>query len=120
MDYLKERWLSKIGKGEPKVKVLKPIAKKTKKRAVLDRKYSKLLKKEAEENNDCEIKSPVCIGIFQGFQHKVKRSAKNLLDRENLLRSCNPCNGWCESNPLKAIAMGVSISKHKIQSNDTN
>ncbi len=114
-DYLKKRWLAKLGKVEKPKKVFKQIPKKTKKRAALDREYSKLLKKEAEENNDCQVKSPVCIGIFQGFQHKIKRSEKNLLDKKNLLRSCNPCNGWCESHPLQAIAMGVSISKHKKQ-----
>jgi hypothetical protein len=61
----------------------------------------------------CEIKAVGCTGIAQGLQHKIKRSSKNLLDRKNLLRSCNNCNTWIENNPLEAIAMGVSASKFK-------
>lgn len=98
---------------KPKVKISVMNAK----RMAQQRLYRKIVKEMLAENNKCEIKAPGCTGIAQGLQHKVKRSSKNLLDRKNLLRSCNNCNTWIENNPLEAIAMGVSASKFK--DNDT-
>lgn len=77
--------------------------------------YRKIVKEMIEQDPRCEIKASGCSGLAEGLQHKVKRSSKNLLDRNNLLRSCNNCNTWIENNPLEAIAMGVSASKFKEQ-----
>jgi hypothetical protein len=101
-----------IAKPEEK-KVLPKISVMSAKRQAQQRLYRKIVKEMLEENNICEIKAIGCTGIAEGLQHKVKRSSKNLLDRKNLLRSCNHCNTWIESNPLEAIAMGVSASKFK-------
>ena len=65
------------------------------------------------QHSHCEVKIPqVCTKKAQGLQHKVKRSEKNLMDPDNLLRCCNACNAWIEQHPLEAIALGVSKSKH--------
>ena len=83
------------------------------KRMAQQRLYRKIVKEMIEEDPRCEIKAPGCTGIAEGLQHKVKRTSKNLLNRKNLLRSCNSCNTWIENHPLEAIAMGVSETKFK-------
>lgn len=114
-EYLKSRQESVCfgnAKPEAEKKVYKiPIH--TVKRMAQQRLYRKIVKEMIEEDPRCEIKAIGCTGIGEGLQHKVKRSSKNLLDRKNLLRSCNSCNTWIENNPLEAIAMGVSASKFK-------
>jgi ATP-dependent Zn protease len=111
--YLLERQRQKLGLSAPKEeKKPKQIAPLNKRRAKMQPKYRSLVKEMLAENDRCEVKSPVCKGRATGLQHKVKRSEKNLMDKKNLLRSCNACNGWIEANPLEAIAMGVSKSKH--------
>lgn len=112
--YLLERQRQKLGlapakEERPKVR----ISIMTVKRMAQQRLYRKIVKEMIEEDPRCEIKAPGCTGKAEGLQHKVKRTSKNLLDRKNLLRSCNSCNTWIENNPLEAIAMGVSVSKFK-------
>ena len=89
-----------------------PIADKSAKRKELDKEYKKLVKEMLKEDNRCEVKAKGCTGIAQGAHHIVKRTAKNLLDRNNLLRCCNSCNQFIEMHPLEALEMGVSKSKH--------
>lgn len=89
-----------------------PIASKSDKRKQLDKEYRKLVKEMLKENNVCEIKAPGCTGKAQGLHHIQKRTTKNLLDRNNLLRACNSCNLWIEEHPLEAIEKGFSKSKH--------
>lgn len=112
--YLIERQRQKLGlapakEEKPKVR----ISIMSVKRMAQQRLYRKIVKEMLEEDPRCEIKAPGCTGIAEGLQHKVKRSSKNLLNRKNLLRSCNSCNKWIENNPLEAIAMGVSETKFK-------
>lgn len=109
--YLLERQQQKLGLAVKEEKKKKPISIMSAKRMAQQRLYRKIVKEMLAENNRCEIKAPGCTGIAQGLQHKIKRSSKNLLNRKNLLRSCNSCNTWIENNPLEAIAMGVSASK---------
>jgi hypothetical protein len=109
--YLLERQKQKLGLAVKEEKKKKPISVMSVKRMAQQRLYRKIVKEMLTENNRCEIKAVGCTGIAQGLQHKVKRSSKNLLNRKNLLRSCNSCNTWIENNPLEAIAMGVSASK---------
>jgi hypothetical protein len=111
--YLLERQNQKLGLAVKEEKKVKPISIMSVKRQAQQRLYRKIVKEMLEQDNRCEIKAIGCTGIAQGLQHKVKRSSKNLLDRKNLLRKCNHCNTWIESNPLEAIAMGVSASKFK-------
>ena len=112
--YLIERQKQKLGLAAPKEeKPVKKISIMNVKRMAQQRLYRKIVKEMLEEDNRCEVKAPGCTGIAQGLQHKVKRSSKNLLNRKDLLRSCNHCNLWIEENPLQAIAMGVSETKFK-------
>jgi hypothetical protein len=98
---------------KPIAKAKPPIKKEAPKRAKLNRQYRKEVKKAAEESNLCEVNSPVCIGVMQGFNHKQKRTVKNLLMKKNVERSCNPCNGYCEEHPKWAKDNGHFISKFK-------
>lgn len=114
-DYLKSRQ-NTVCFGNEKPKVEKPVKKisiMSVKRMAQQRLYRKIVKEMLAEDPRCEIRAIGCTGIAEGLQHKVKRSSKNLLDKKNLLRSCNSCNTWIENNPLEAIAMGVSESKFK-------
>jgi hypothetical protein len=90
------------------VKKPKRIARRSKKNQAEHRKYVKKVKQLAAENDDCEMRTPVCTGKMQGMQHK-KRRGKNLMN--HLLRSCNACNLWVELHPKEAMAMGLVISK---------
>lgn len=78
----------------------------------LDKKQNKELRAKVGE---CQIKSPVCIGLPQGTQHVKGRVGKDLIDLEEKLVSCNPCNVWCEEHPLEAKKMGVA--KNRIAKN---
>ena len=98
-------------KSIPKAKA--PIKKEAPKRAKLNRQYRKEVKKAAEESNLCEVNSPECTGIMEGMNHIQKRSAKNLLVKKNLTRSCNACNGYIERHPQWAKDNGHFISKFK-------
>ncbi len=117
--YLLHRLALKNGtKASEPPKEKKPIAKakikkETKKRAKLNRQYRKEVKKAAEESNLCEVNSPECTGIMEGMNHIQKRSAKNLLVKKNLTRSCNACNGYIERHPKWAKDNGHFISKFK-------
>jgi hypothetical protein len=95
--------------------VRKPIKKKSAKRSSQEKDYKKILLEMKAESDLCELKVPgVCTGKMEGLHHQKKRGA-NYLNRKYLRRACNACNGWCESHPLEAIEMGLSISKHKIE-----
>lgn len=111
--YFQELQNRSLGFSAPKEKKPVKISVMNAKRMAQQRLYRKIVKEMLSENPRCEIKAPGCTGIAEGLQHKIKRSPKNLLDRKNLLRSCNSCNTWIENNPLQAIAMGVSVSKFK-------
>ena len=113
MDYLKERWLSKIGKAEPKVKVKKSIAKKSAKRKIQDKEYKKIIKDAVSKDIRCKVKSPVCTGFMQGFHHLQKRSPSNVLKKDNLIQCCNMCNGFIENNIEWAKNNGFFISRFK-------
>lgn len=95
------------------VKVPKKINNESEKRKQDDKKYKKIVKELAAKSNKCQIKSPVCTKIMEGLHHIVKRSPDNLLDKNNLLRSCNACNNYCEDHPKWALENLVSKSKFK-------
>ena len=101
--------------ASPKMKAApKPIPAKSKKRIAEDKVYKKIVAEMKEISDRCEIKSPVCTGEMQGLHHIVKRSPKNLCDRNNVLKSCNPCNSHLESNDKWARENGFVKSKFKI------
>lgn len=94
----------------------KPIAQKSEKRKVEDKEYKKMVKEMLDEDDRCEMKTPVCTGKAQGLHHTQKRSPNNLLNRKKCKRSCNACNLWVELNPLDAIDLKLSVSKFKNES----
>ncbi|HRQ17738.1 MAG TPA: hypothetical protein PL085_11725 [Agriterribacter sp.] len=96
---------------EKKKQTTKKIAPLSKKRQKLQRVYRKQVAEALKKDNRCKVKSPVCIGVANGFQHIEKRSAKNLTDKKNQIPCCAACQTWIEENPKKAIEMGVSKSK---------
>lgn len=95
------------------VKKIYNIPAQSKKRIKEQRIYVAKVKEAAAENDNCEVKSPVCTGKMQGFNHKAKRSPKNWLDSNNLEKCCNMCNGFIENNTEWAKEHGHFISKFK-------
>lgn len=94
--------------GKKKVK----IACFSKKRAKLQREYRKVVKEIIDtEGDQCEVKSPVCVGRISGLNHKQKRSAKNMKLKKNLQRCCTPCNQFIEENPEWAKKNGHQVSR---------
>lgn len=73
--------------------------------------YSRESKIFRQQGKECEIKSPDCIKIIQGTHHKRGRVGKNLNDKKHWLRSCNPCNMYCETHPEWAKENGFSESR---------
>lgn len=112
MDYLTERRNKKLGLLPEKEKKVKPIAHFSKKREKKQREYRKIVKEMLSKDARCKINSPVCTGIAQGLHHIVKRSPKNLIDKNNLIPSCNRCNGFVEQNIDWAIEGGFIKSKY--------
>lgn len=101
----------KMGLVPPKEKKVNPIKKESEKRAKLNREYRKKVKKLAEIDTNCEVRSPECTGQMQGLNHLQKRSVKNLTEDWNTERSCNACNSYCERFPKWAKENGHFISR---------
>ena len=100
--------------GTPKpAKKIKPIAPLSKKRVKMQVEYRKIVKAAIEKDNRCTVKSPVCSGFAQGFNHLQKRSPANIILNENLELSCNPCNLFIEENTEWAKVNGHLISRFK-------
>ena len=99
--------------GVRKEKVKKAIPKKSDKRKEEEKEYKKIVKEMLAESDSCELKvSGICTKKAQGLHHQKKRG-KNYLNMKYLKRACNACNNWCESHPLEAIELGLSLSKFK-------
>lgn len=110
-EYQKQLQHDKIhGKKVEKKKAYK-IKPESKKRAGLNRQYRKLVKGEAEKDNECQVKSPVCTFFMQGMHHVIKRTEGNLIDMDNLLKCCNSCNRFLEQNDAWAREQGFVKSK---------
>lgn len=92
-------------------KEVKKIANLSAKRKELQKEYVKIVKGLLTENPNCQIKAPGCTVIMQGCHHVIKRSAKNLCDKANLIRACNSCNLYLENNDEWARENGFVKSK---------
>lgn len=103
----------KLGLVPKPEKAKKPIAPRSEKRIKEQKEYVKIVKAAAKVDDRCKIKSPVCVGKMDGFNHKQKRSPANFLKVDNLENSCSPCNGYCEAHPEWAKNNGHSISRFK-------
>lgn len=95
---MKSRQALKLGTASPVKKEKKPIAKMSAKRLIENKKLKKIVDGLKAKDNKCQVKSPECARIGTGSHHIVKRSPKNLLDPENILLCCDPCNGFLERN----------------------
>ena len=113
-EYLLQRRAKMMGQeivevAKKKTKI-KPLSDK---RKVLQKEYRAKVKAMMKENDRCAIKAPGCTIKAQGLHHIVKRTAKNLLEDSNLLRSCNSCNTAIENNDAWARKNGFVKSKFK-------
>ncbi len=114
-EYMKQRLAMKQGKAAPAQKAkAKPIARKSEKRIADAKVYKKLVKEKMAASKKCEVCSPVCVIVSSGLHHKQKRSPKNLLDPNNLIRACSPCNSYIEQFPDWAIENGHTVSRFAV------
>lgn len=113
LTYLRQLKNGEIPPAPPKPrKKIKPFSDK---RAKLNREYAKE-SRPRWKGKRCEMKTPVCTGMAQGIHHpEGKETREKLLDPDNQMPSCNPCNGWVERNHAKAVKMGLKRSRLKKQ-----
>ena len=84
----------------------KPIEKVSEKRKELNKEYAKV-SKPMWEGKTCEISSPECSGMAQGWNHAAgKENAEKLLDMKNGQAACNKCNQYCEDHHAWAVKNG--------------
>ena len=76
--------------------------------------YKKVSKELKSKEDDCQIKSPVCINRPTYPHHIRGRIGKKYTDKKEMIRACNPCNGWVESHPALAEKLGFKKSKHEV------
>lgn len=111
-EYLLARRAKMFGSPQPEIKKVRTvIAKKSAKRKTEDKEYKKIVKEMMAVSDKCELNvEGVCVKRASGLHHKARRG-KNYLNKEFLMRACDPCNGWIESFPLEAMKRGFLISK---------
>lgn len=98
------------------VEVKKPLQKRSEKMKDNMKEYKPMVKEYLNrvENQDCQIKSPVCTGKATCVNHK-RRRGKNLTNEKYFQPSCGPCNNYIESHSQWALDNGHLISVHKIE-----
>jgi len=79
-----------------------------------------MVKELVEAGHGCEI-GPLlhkhgldgardCRGEIEGLHERRKRTANgSLVNPDNLVPACNPCNGWVEDNPDEAHILELVI-----------
>jgi hypothetical protein len=109
--YLEYRRALKLGQLQPEKKPRKKIPKVSKKRAVINQEYAKI-SRPIWVGKPCAARTPVCTGRAQGIHHpEGKETTEKLLDPDNMMACCNPCNSWIEANDAKAREMGLKRSR---------
>ena len=63
------------------------------------------------ENFLCKMKTPVCTGECQAPHHPSGRIGEELLNLEECIPSCHPCNSYVEAHPNWAIEQGLAKKK---------
>jgi len=91
----------------------KKIRRFSKKRQKLQREYRKIVSKAMSESIECEVKAPGCMYESNGMHHKQKRSVKNIIKLDNLVRCCANCQTYIEENPVWARNAGMQVSRFK-------
>lgn len=110
--YLLERRMRMLG-ILPEKKEGKGIAVFSEKRKKANKVYREIVKEILSKDKRCKIKAPGCTGTAQGLHHIIKRSPKNLTDKENLIPACNHCNSYLESHDAWGREQGFVKSKFK-------
>ncbi len=96
-----------------------PIRSRSKKKQAEHRLYLQFVAELEAESPWCEVGPFIstvnlayrgCTRRMQGLHHLRKRSAGGAeMDRANVLRSCNTCNGWVEDHPEQARRANLVI-----------
>lgn len=94
-----------------KRKPRKPIAKRSKTRAMQERTYRILRKLYLENHRQCEARLPGCTCKATEIHHQKSRQGHLLNDVAHFLAVCRPCHTWIELNPLEAKERGFSKSR---------
>ena len=90
------------------------LPKRSKKRIVEQKIYSKIVAQKIEESDGlCVLKLPGCTHFAEGGDHRVKRSPSNYIDPNNIFAACNFCNSAKERLSKLAMETGITISKFK-------
>lgn len=91
-----------------------PIAKKSKKREVLDRtKYAPKATAFKKANPECQAMIEGCTKVTQHVHHmKGRNNEADLLDEKYWLAVCFNCHNLIEANPEWAKQNGFSKSRH--------
>ena len=102
MDYLEYRRKLKLAGKPPKEKKVYKIPRESKKRAKINREYSKA-SRPFWRGKPCRMKLKGCTGIAQGIHHpQGKVTMELLMDPNNWVECCNSCNQRAESHPWEA------------------
>jgi hypothetical protein len=89
---------------------LKPRSDKLEK--VMRKEYRPQVKEMVEANTPCNVNSPVCTKVAQGFHHLAGKEGELLTNREKKIPCFNMCNLFIEENHAWARANGFKLSRH--------
>lgn len=87
---------------------IKKVAESSKPKLNTYRKESKIFR---EENTECKVNSPVCIGVTQCVHHTKGKIGALLNDKRWWMPSCFPCNGYVEDHSEWAKENNKKFSK---------
>lgn len=100
--YLEERRQAMWNGKPPKEEKVYRIPRESKKRAKINREYSKA-SRPVWKNKPCRMRLKGCTGVSQGIHHpRGKVTLDLLMDPNNWVECCNSCNQRCESHPSEA------------------
>lgn len=100
-------------KAEDKVKEekqKKAIAKKSVKKSIEDKLYSKIAKAFLKANPECQIKTLGCTKVAEEVHHSKGRG-EHLIDTDTFIATCRNCHTWAETHPELAKTLGVSQNR---------
>lgn len=107
---------AKYGNVKPKSEP-KPIPKVSQRKKKEEAEYLKLKKQMMKESDKCEAKLAGCTRVAVDLHHVAGRGKDKTVNRANLLRVCRSCHIFITDNPLTAIDLGLSKSRHKTKTN---
>lgn len=115
LTYIQQRQQQKLGlkptaAEEKRAQSKKQIPKKSAKRVIEDKEYTKEAKEYLKAHPGCEAHVATgCTGKSQEIHHKSRRNSKeDRISPENFLAICRPCHLWVSAHPKQAIELGLS------------